>query len=173
MRFFESKNNGGFTLFEVVMVLVLIGIFTTVAIVQHAETDPSLIVQVQVLKSHIRYAQMRSMNSDTGWGIQYIHGANPGDPYYELDYGDPSNRRIAALPGETDLRVALGSMDIAIVAAIGGNLHPSSDFRLSFDSWGRPSIDGDLPSGDIILRLTKPGHDDEQLTVTRNTGFIP
>ncbi len=168
MHFLKSKDNGGFTLFEVVVVLVLIGIFTTVAIVQNANTDPSLIVQSQVLQAHIRYAQMRSMNSDVRWGIEYYHSGS----FYELYSGSPGN--IATLPGESDNRVRLGNMGIAIRSAVGTTSPSDRDFQLSFDSWGQPYWPDTLTlTTDLItLSLSKTGHSDEQLTITQHTGFV-
>ncbi len=173
MRFQKLREYSGYTFFEVIAVIVLIGIFTTVAIVQHAKTDPSLIVQAQVLQSHIRYAQMRSMNSDVRWGIQYHYYTLPADErYYDLYVGNPNN--IATLPGESHKRVRLGHMGITINSSTDGN-PPSSaqDFQLSFDSWGQPYMDGSLATDPIKLNLSKAGHSPEKLNITPHTGFIP
>jgi MSHA pilin protein MshC len=173
MRLFRGHRFDGFTLLEILVVMVLIGIFVILALVQHSTSDASLKAQTLVLKSHLRYAQMRSINSDARWGIYYHHNsADPGDCYYLLfrdSIGD-----VEQLPGETDDRVRLGEMGITISSAVAPAVPVSQSFQIAYDDWGRPgSVELD-PSGpgSYTIALTKSGHDDEQFVITQNTGFI-
>ncbi len=167
--------NRGFTLLEVIIVLTLISIFTVLAVVQHSASDATLIARTHVLTSHIRYAQMRAMNTDTRWGIHYhFNPADPADCYYLLfSGGDTTN--IAQLPGESRDRVFMGDIGIAIAAAAGADASANSSFQLSFNDWGQPQtvIGGMQSSETLTLRLTKSGQAPQNIVVTRNTGYIP
>ncbi len=174
MRLPDFDEPNGFTLLEIVAVLALLSIFTMLAIVQHATSDASLAAQAQVLVSHIRYAQNRSMNSDTNWGIFYHHGATPADRYYVLYHGGNTNN-TAVLPGQSDRRVPLGEMGIAIDSVSGAGVPTAQDVELSFDEWGSPQtvIAGSSSTDTLRLQLNKSGHTPQDIAVTKNTGFIP
>ncbi len=169
-------KDGGFTLFEVITVLALISIFTVLAIVRHSASDAALVAQTQVLVSHIRYAQMRALNTDTSWGIFYnYNAANTRDCYYLL-YRSANTANIAQLPGESQDRVFIGDMGVTISPTPPASAPSARSFQLSFDSWGRPEwrITG-IGSGidTLTLRLTKSGQTPQDIVVTQNTGFIP
>jgi MSHA pilin protein MshC len=159
MIFVMHRNQAGFTFIEIVVVIVFIAILATVAIVRHKHVDPTLISQTQVLKAHMRYAQMRSLSTDSHWGIKYQ--VNGDQRSYWLFKQPETDSRIV-LPGESDDRVRLDRMDIVI---------SQGSFEVEFDGWGRPSstLSG---TGTLTLDLTKSG-DSESITITQNTGFIP
>ena len=174
MRFQHNKKKDGFTLLEIISVLALISIFTVLVIVQHSASDAGLVSQVQVLASHIRYAQMRAMNTDTSFGIYYkFNGADPSDCYYLL-YRGTNTADIAQLPGESQDRVYIGRMGITIASAIGAGSPAAGSFELQFDSWGQPRsfVASSWHTDTLTLRLTKPGQTPKNLVITRNTGFI-
>lgn len=141
------------------MVIVFIAILATVAILRHKPVDPTLISQTQVLKAHIRYAQMRSLSTDSHWGIKYQ--VNGDQRSYWLFKQPETDKRIV-LPGESDDRVRLDQMGIVI---------SQGSFQVEFDGWGCPTstLSG---TGTLNLELTK-SDDSEQIIVTQNTGFIP
>lgn len=174
MRLHNIIKIGGFTLLEILIVLVLISIFVTLAVVQHSTSDATLIAQTEVLKSHLRYAQARSIDSDVPWGIYYhFNGGDPANSYYLLFNGGDSNN-IRQLPGETHDRVYLGEMAITLGAAIGSNSPTPRTFQITFDGWGRPASTQLDPSGpgSYTLELTKIGHNTQRFVVTQNTGYI-
>lgn len=153
------RNHSGFSFFEILVVMALIGVLAVIAIVRHTFNDPTLLTQTQVLKAHIRYAQTRSMNTDTIWGINYKVAADQKS--YWL-YKRPDTEVKIVLPGETQDQVRLDPLGIDI---------SQGSFTLEFNSWGSPSssLTG---SGTLLLTLTKSDMS-EQLIVTQNTGFIP
>lgn len=174
MRQHTIGKSDGFTLLEILIVLVLVGIFTTLAVVQHSTSDATLIAQTEILKSHLRYAQARSIDSDVHWGIYYhYNGADPTDSYYLLFNGG-NITNIRQLPGETRDRVNLGEMAIKLGASIGPNPPTPRTFQIAFDGWGRPAspqLDPYGP-GSYTFELTKIGHTAQQFVVTQNTGYI-
>ena len=174
MRLSPSLTSKGFTLLEIVAVLALISIFAVLALVQHATSDASLTAQAQILGAHIRYAQMRCLNSDIQWGIYYHHGAHPSDRYYTLYHGqNPAN--TAVLPGQSDVHVPLGKMNIIVESSAGAGLLTAQDFQLTFDDWGSPEsiLAGTTSAETVQLRLNKTGFTPQDITITKNTGFIP
>jgi prepilin-type N-terminal cleavage/methylation domain-containing protein len=152
----------GFTLLEVIVVLVLIGIVSVVVFSRFQNIQADLIGQTAAIKAHLRYAQARSMNSTSIWGIRFINNT-----YWLFNDGNIANRIV--LPGaESDL-IDLSTLGIGVTQGV------SSSFTVAFDDLGRPSseADGDPISGtDLILAVGK-GSENLNLTVTANTGFIP
>lgn len=161
MRAPQLGKNNGFTLVEVIVVIMFIAIFATLAVSRQPYTDVTLKARVEVLKSHLRYTQMRAMSSDRGWGLEY-DGDPPG--YWLFRQGD-TNR--ITLPGETQNSVDLLSSGVTIT---------QGDFRLIFDRWGRPdtaasTLTFNAGTRSAVLTLSKAG-DSETITISQNTGFI-
>ena len=75
MRLHTIGKISGFTLLEILIVLILVSIFVTLAVVQHSTSDATLVAQCEVLKSHLRYAQTRSIDTDVHWGIYYHYSS--------------------------------------------------------------------------------------------------
>ncbi|WP_372681860.1 Tfp pilus assembly protein FimT/FimU [Desulfosarcina sp.] len=153
----------GFTPIEVLVVLIIIGIVSVMVIGRSDIGRTDLVAQVEVIKSHIRYAQSQSMKSDRIWGI---HCDDTGKSYWLFVDGDPDdagNRR--KLPGEESTIVDLTPFKLTLSA-----------MTLSFDNRGRPCDDnsGTQPiEADLLLTLSAGGEANTTIRVTRSTGFIP
>lgn len=161
MRSPLSVDNRGFTLMEVTVVMILMAIFAMLAVSRQPHTDMTLKAGAEVLKSHLRYAQMRAMSSDSGWGIAY-RGTERS--YWLFKQDDPQgDLRRFTLPGETQNSVNLASNAISI---------DEGDFNLTFDQLGRPSCTLAFNARQVILTLSKTGTSDEIITILQNTGFI-
>ena len=155
----KKKNNEGFTLLEVILILILISIFAAVAVIRQPSTDLTLQAQNEVLKAHIRYAQNRAMNTNEIWGLDF----DTENAVYRLFKQAPGTANWRLLPGEADMAVDLSIKGIVI------GLDAST---LSFDTWGRPYSDNTLiTSGPFLISLSKNGQT-QSLSLTRNTGFI-
>ena len=161
----SGANNriSGFTYLEVLVVLIVIGI-VSVVIIGRSDTDRAdLLTQTEVIKSHIRYTQSRSMNTERAWGFQ---GHASGTSYWLFVDGDPVNNK-RRLPGEDADTVNLAAFNLTL-------LPPS--VTLSFDGRGRPCSDAAasiLRGSDLVLTLTADNGATTTITVTRNTGFVP
>jgi prepilin-type N-terminal cleavage/methylation domain-containing protein len=150
----------GYTLIEVVTVIVLVTLLSVALLAYFRHSDTELISQTHILKTHIRYAQARAMNTDTAWGLHF----QASTPQYWL-FKDPDRNQKIALPGETADHVDLDAMGLAITGA---------DFSLTFDGWGRPTaVDRTFTGGQLILNLNRGGTNGDPITITDNTGFIP
>lgn len=156
MRDAPQCNAGGFTFLEVILVLLFISIFATVAVLRQPPTDVTLTARAEVLKTHIRYAQSRAMNTDAEWGIRFDASQRM---YWLFQRDGQDSRRL--LPGEEDTAVTIEQ---------GISISPA-DFTLSFDTWGRPRSEGTPLSDDLAITLSKDNRD-MSIVVTPNTGYL-
>jgi prepilin-type N-terminal cleavage/methylation domain-containing protein len=155
-------KNQGFSLVEIIAVLIIMGLIAAVVISRLTDNSSDLIAQTEVVKSHLRYAQSRAMNSDVIWGI-----VSTGPSYWLFRDGNTANR--VTLPGEDSDTVNLSAKGISLEA-----------FTLSFDSWGIPHTDAAASDGQELAaagpesQLTiSAGGMSRSITITPNTGFIP
>jgi prepilin-type N-terminal cleavage/methylation domain-containing protein len=126
-------NNNGFTLIEIITVLLILGVIAVSLISVFSERSLEESVSADTLKTHLRYAQSRAMNSDVNWEIRF-----DGTTYTLLrDTG--GTPQAEQLPGESRLKVSLP------VAVTG---------RVAFDTWGRPSGLTTIVLGDRTLTIT-------------------
>ena len=155
------KNNSGFTIIEVVAVLIVMGIITAFAVGRVADNKPELIAQKEVLKVHLRYAQSRAMNSNDNYGIE-----SNGNTYWLFRV---SSVNRVNFPGE--------QLDHIDLAALGLSLAMTDGSIVCFNSKGVPYTDfdtdnaGNLQAPDRTLTLSS-GSDNESIIITKNTGFI-
>jgi prepilin-type N-terminal cleavage/methylation domain-containing protein len=59
----------GFTLIELVVVLLVLGILSTIVITKYSTGNASAIGEAEIFKSCLRYAQVRAMGDISTWGI--------------------------------------------------------------------------------------------------------
>ena len=160
------KKNFGFTILEVVAVLVILGIISALAVstisinIDNTNRDE----QVNVLKAHLRYAQARAMNSDSKWGIKFGTVIIEGESVkgYWLFNESDENTKIR-LPGEKK-KVEAEDKFVTI-----SNLSIIFDFVI-FNTLGSPVVlDDDENWVSIGIIINTSGGD---ITITANTGFI-
>ena len=145
------KNNKGFTMIEVIAVLVILAIVSAVVISRGIATaDVDLQVEVDTLKSHLRYAQYLAMNdlSPVKWGITisgqtYRLVRNPSGNGSTFDSPTPCN-----LPNE--------SSDTHSISPF------SATSTVLFDEWGSPGV--------ANINIALGG---KTIEINAGTGFIP
>jgi MSHA pilin protein MshC len=159
--FYQSRDQTGFTPLEVLVVLMLIGIISVMVIGRSDIGQTDLMAQTEVVKSHIRYAQSRSMSSDRIWGIRCDAA---GQAYWLFVDGDPINQK-RNLPGEESDTVDLMQYKLTLTPT-----------TLTFNHRGSPCSDDNgtvLLANDLSLTLSTSGGTTTTLVVSRNTGFVP
>ena len=153
---YDLKKSPGFTFVEVITVVFIIGITSAIVVSRLFFSNTDLIAQTEVLKSHLRYAQARAMNSEEVWGVK---GENTS--YWLFKDGNKDNRVL--LPGE--------NADIVDLFLIGLKMN---EFTVSFDGWGKPYTDEAatrLQTSNRTLTLTDSS-ENRFVIITKNTGFI-
>ena len=162
------KKNSGFTILEVVAVLVILGIISALAVstISINIDDVKRDEELNVLKAHLRYAQARAMNSDSKWGIKFGTVIIEGESVkgYWLFNESDENTKIR-LPGEEkkveaeDKFVTISNLSIISII----------DFVI-FNTLGSPVVlDDDENWVSIGIIINTSGGD---ITITANTGFI-
>lgn len=142
-------GQGGFTLFEIIMVLLLLGLVSYFAATRLFSDDiPTQAAELELLKNHLRYAQSRAMNSESSWGIKFGSSTR-----YWLFKGTEENT-VIRLPG---VESSDGVMELRSI-----QVTPPAGTKITFDSFGSPG------AATIVLNTTAGS-----ITVTKNTGFIP
>jgi len=162
----KYKGAKGFTLIEAIAVLIIIAIAAAVAISREASSaDAELKSAAEALKGHIRYAQMRALNSDAPNCNASVGMVMSGVSYsmFSITGSDCTGAPIS-LPGAESSGVALpAGMTVAATPA-----------TFYFDRWGRPYLDAVCtePSATITIDISSNAGPAE-ITITKNTGFVP
>ena len=154
-------DNRGFTLIEVLSVLVLLGVLAAVAFSRFAAGDTDHLLQKDLLIQHLRHAQLKAMADDTPWYVQF-DATGPGYSYQLFRQGEAGPRTF---PGEESDTVTL---------AAGVSLAMAAPALVAYDAWGRPATDagaGTLQGVSRTITLSQ-GAATTTLTVTRNTGYL-
>jgi prepilin-type N-terminal cleavage/methylation domain-containing protein len=114
----------GFTLIEIIAVLIVLGILAAVVINRAmSTTNMTRAAQESVIKNHIRYAQALAVKQGAIWGIKCN-----GTDYWLFRTIDPdATANQKALPGEENAKVTLANKNISM-----------SVFTVFFDANGRP-----------------------------------
>jgi len=151
-----SSNSNGFTMIEIISVLVIIGILSAVAVSKMTSNDAyDVVMETETLKTHLRYSQIRAMANNQSWGIKI----NGGNSYTLQKNGSTAS---VNLPNEDSATHSFASGVSATVSATPGTK------TITFDDLGSPvSV-----NTDIIITLRKQGKNPHTLTITQKTGFI-
>ncbi|MCD4675770.1 MAG: type II secretion system GspH family protein, partial [Desulfobacula sp.] len=123
----ENININGFSLIEVVSVLLLLSIVSIIIVPRLFNTGADDAVTIDKIKTHLRYAKLRSMNSQVKWGVKFD---NTSHAYwlFNTDVPNDEDDKIA-FPGEPADQVTF--IDTMTV----------SPALIAFDSLGRPFTD--------------------------------
>lgn len=142
--FWRAPNQVGFTIMEVVAVLIILGILAAVAISRFGNTQADEVAAANTLKTHLRYAQLRAMGDIQTWGISF-----DGNSYTLLKDGAQAT---VNLPGENSPTKALTGVTIS----------PTTTVTFSA-ARGQPT-----PANGHTITIGT-----QTLTITHETGFIP
>ncbi|HOD35331.1 MAG TPA: type II secretion system protein [Syntrophales bacterium] len=161
-------NNHGFTMIEVIAVLLILGFLTFTAVSMLYQPDKVEVpTQIEVLKSHIRFAQAAALNSSNDWGIEVDTITSTTYVLFKI-LDDTSQDKT--FPGEQSETVTLPA-GFTLTSPASGNV-------LIFDTWGVPYVGTsrtkpDSPaSTDLVFTLSK-GAESKTATITKNTGYVP
>ena len=175
----KANEDKGFTMIELLVVLVVLLIFTTVvysSYIYSSSITDKLMAETEGLKASIRFAQIQAFNNDTAqwWGI-YI----PNNTTYRLYKNNADSPTMIPVKGQTN-----DPGDPVTLACprnchqLSGNVQITSAVPIiNFDKWGR-TLDGSgiLTTQDttITLSVITQGQvtDTRTFNISKNTGFI-
>ena len=135
----------GFTMIEVLAVLLVLAVVMTVILTRTPSVERGAYSQAAIVRSHLRFAQSLAMENNTeSWGISFTPNS-----YTLFMNGSPA---AIAFPNDNSSTHNLPN-GVTITGGIGTVL---------FDEWGSPGPD--------TVTITING---EAITISRMTGFIP
>jgi type II secretion system protein H len=162
----KKKNDSGFTLVEIIVVLVIIGIIAAVVIGSVMGTsETSRVSQESVIKNHIRYAQSMAMKRGAIWGIKC-----DGTDYWLFRTNDPDTvANQIVLPDEDNAKVTLANKNVTMTA-----------FTVFFNVNGRPytaytdETTNTTVSAPLSITVDSiPAGNQGTFEIAPETGFIP
>ena len=165
-----KRNEAGFTLIEIIVVLMLLSIIAATVLGRGMNTERiDLAAQMDKIRNHFRYAQTMAMKyGNKVWGIRCAND-NPRE-YYMFNLSVPVSDLVndpddsanqVTFPGETDLRINLDEQGVSM-----------DHFTIFFDRFGRP-----YDSAYVLLAAVKDikvtaGTHEIYLHITPETGLI-
>ena len=121
----KASDNKGFTLIEVIAVLIILGIIVAVAASRMGANQNDLIPQADIVKSHLRFAQLKALADDSSststWGIDF-----GGGTFYTLK-NNLNDATTSTLPGASDGIINRFPSGVTVTGT-----------TVTFDSWGNP-----------------------------------
>lgn len=158
----KRAREGGFTLLEVILVVMLVGIISAVVVLRFP-TIPKVGAATRRLVSDIRYAKELAIRLQTKSGIFFISN----NSYRIFQNDDTNNATIDPVTG-TDMNLTLSGR------FSGATLnHNFAGNTLKFDSLGTPLDGNDNPvtAPDNTITVTDPA-ETRTVTVEPNTGKV-
>jgi MSHA pilin protein MshC len=162
----EKINERGFTLIEIIAVLIIVGIVAAVAIGSVMNTaETNMISQANVIKNHIRYAQSMAMKRGDIWGLKC-----DGAAYWLFRTNAPDTQaNQIIIPGEDNVQISLANKNITLAA-----------FTVFFDGNGRPytAYTDETTNAPVAAALSVtvgslPAGSSGTFSLAPETGFIP
>ena len=149
-----DKRILGFTMIEIIAVLVIISVLAAVAVTKIGSTQRySALAEADILKAYLRYVNFRALSDIGTWGMRF-----DGTSYTMLRNGSAATYN---LPNENS---STHTMPDGITVA--GD-------TVIFDEWGTPVNASGSPVTENITINIAAGGETIPITITKNTGFIP
>lgn len=147
-----GKNSHGFTMIEAVAVMAIVAIFLAMAVSRIPYTQSySVAAEVDILKTCLRYAQLRALSDNKTWMVSFAGGSYT---VWRDEDGD-------GLKDEGEDDINLPNENSATHFLPGGIAVTGT--TVSFDEWGSPG------TADVTITVS-PGP--QMITIHKNTGFI-
>lgn len=152
-RALTMHKSHGFTIMEMIVVIILLGILAVVAVFRIIDTGAEAAGEAELLKANLRFVQARAMSEglEAEWGVRI-----ESDSYSLIKDGALSSLRF---PGGDSPTHTL-STKTSITGGTGD---------LTFDFFGRPLLNDSVLTANHVITFSGG----KSVTVTAETGFIP
>ncbi|MGE4264983.1 MAG: Tfp pilus assembly protein FimT/FimU [Desulfovibrio sp.] len=117
----DGKASHGFTLIEVITVLLIIGVLSALVVSRGTALNDDAAARKSELTAQLRYLQLRAMKN----GVTYLVLENDDGEYWA--YNSANVTIPLPLPGESAAKVSLAGKDMTM-----------AEFIISFDRFGIP-----------------------------------
>ncbi len=154
-----GQRRHGFTLIEIIAILVLLSIIAVGAVSILPASNARLAKEAGRLSSHLRYAQIRAQAHTYQWRLVFT-----GATTYQIGpvVVPGAGFTPGIVPGASGTQ---GTLTDGVTS--------TSGTVIRFDSWGRPLDDaGTLLGADQTITLTQ-GTQSRNITIRAGTGLIP
>lgn len=158
-------NHRGFTMIEVVVVLILLAILVSTVAIRFSSINSDIPNQIEILKSSLRFAQIKALNDtvDTEkWGIYFQNNYS----YTLVFTKDGVTTSPVNLPGECGNNPLGCTQTPTHTLPSGMTISTGVGTTVAFDRWGSPG------TSSISIALSKGSEPPGAITITKNTGYI-
>ncbi len=155
-----NRNSRGFTIVEIVVVLVLISIIAAATFRRSISTDQmNFRSQYDKIQNQLRYPQSMAMKRGTEWGFT----CDTNDYWIFSGTNKDNVLKQELLPGQQVIKISLADLGVTM-----------ESFTVIFNSYGIPySPDWTTPlSADLVVDLTDSGSESRSFTIVPETGLI-
>ena len=153
----KIKNGRGFTMLEVLIVLIVLGVIIAVTVNRVSTSGNELITETDLLKSNLRFAQLKALTNN-----------NDDDTRWRINFSGTSYTLVKLLKdGSTDASANTNfPSDNSPTHQLTAGVTVPSPTSVTYNFRGEPG------TTDITVQL-KQGNNSAGFTITRTTGFIP
>lgn len=149
----------GFTVIEIVTVIILLGVLTTVVVSAAPGDESELQSQIASIRAHYRYARMKALSTGDVWGVN-----SNGNSYVVYEVEDDGTTTNWTVPGETS----------AVISLAGTPASPMSSINIRFDAFGEPFVVTGGGTGRLAaVQDISVGGEGAAIQIHPLTGFIP
>jgi len=155
-----NRNSRGFTIIEIIVVLVLISIIAAAVFRRSISTDQmNFVSQYDKIQNQVRYPQSIAMKRGEYWGFSC--DTNDYWIFTGTNKDNVSNQRL--LSGQEVIKISLADLGVTM-----------DPFTVIFNSYGIPySPDWTTQlSADLVINLTDSGSESRSFTIVPETGLI-